>query len=692
LISIRARYAIGVAALVFLTIAIYLPGLHGPFLLDDRENILSVPSMKMSALSLPSARDAMFAWGESYPHRGLARLSFALNYYFAGGEFSAFAFKATNVVIHILNGLLVYWLSVLLLRRYAGVARQSSAQAGWSAMQSYLPLVVAALWVLHPIQLTSVLYAVQRMTSLSALFVLAGLVAFVLGRIRLESGQRHGFAWMFAGLGGGVVLGFLCKQNAVLLPFYAFLVELFFFRNEALAQASRRRLYAFYALTVGVPALAAVAGLVIGWETIAQGYLYRDFTPWERVLTQSRVLFFYLGLLVFPHIRGFGLYHDDFALSTGWLDPWTTVVSVVLWAGLTALALLGVRRRALWSFAVLWYLVGHSLESSLLSLELVFEHRNYLPSFGVLFAAAYYLAWGLERVAGNRRLVYAVVGLLTVVLAFTTFARAGTWADRFTVIEFSLRNHPESSRTHGEYAISKAYTSGDIELAYRHWVRAAELNPSSVLELLEMERVLSAQILAFERSAGEAGSGSPAHPPPADYRAPMAASLEYLRKLDRFVGEEIATRLETRPILMGNIAALRSLEECVQTNLEPCVMLLPRAIGWFEVASENPRMLDKPRAILRLSLAKLYAYAGRIEEAVEAAEAAARTDPGQVHFLFELTALYLALDDLDAAERTLRAAEGRLDASGFRSGVLRDLRASLEQARARENPAPPTGG
>jgi tetratricopeptide (TPR) repeat protein len=622
----------------------------------------------------------------------LARLSFALNYYFAGGRFDAFAFKVTNVGVHILNGLLIYWLSVLLLRRYAGGARPSSTAAGWSAMQSYLPLVVAALWLLHPIQLTSVLYVVQRMTSLSAMFVLAGLVMFVAGRIRLESGQRYGFTWMFAGLGGGVVLGFLCKQNAVLLPFYAFLVELFFFRHEALAKVSRQRLYGFYALTVGVPALAALAGLVIGWETIAQGYVYRDFTPWERLLTQARVLFFYLGLLVFPHIRAFGLYHDDIVLSTGLLEPWTTLVGVVLWAGLVVLALWGVRRRALWSFAVLWYLVGHALESSVLSLELVFEHRNYLPSFGILFAAAYYLAWGLERVAGNRRLVYSVVGLLGVVLAFTTFTRAGTWSDRFTVIEFSLRNHPNSSRTHGEYAITNAHVSGDIELAYRHWARAAELNPNSVLELIEMERVLAGQILAFERQAGEAGDPSPAHPPPADYRAPMAADLEYLRAIDRIVGEEIATRIETRPMLMGNIVAMRALEECIQTNLAPCVRLLPRTIGWFELASENPRMLDKARAILRLSLAKLYAYAGRIDKAVETAEAAARTDPDQVHFLFELSALHLALGDLDAAERTLSAAEEKLGASGFRNGVLRDLRANLEQARAKENRTHSTGG
>jgi tetratricopeptide (TPR) repeat protein len=504
---------------------------------------------------------------------------------------------------------------------------------------------------------------------------------------------------MFAGLAGGVVLGFLCKQNAVLLPFFAFLVELFFFRHQALPQAARRRLYGFYGLTVALPALAAVVGLVVGWDAIAQAYLHRDFTPWERLLTQSRVLFFYLGLMLFPQIRSFGLYHDDLVLSTGLLEPWTTLVSVLAWAVLVGLALWGVRRRALWSFAVLWYLVGQGLESSLLSLELVFEHRNYLPSFGILFAAAYYLVRGLERLVKQRRLVYPVVGLLVVVLAFTTFTRAGTWGDKYTVIEFSLRNHPNSSRTHGEYAITNAQHAGDIELAYTHWARAAELNLSSVLELIEMDRVLAVQILAFEeeqeqeqRQERQGDTGSAGYPAPTGFGAAMAPDLGYLKALDWLVAEEISARLETRPVTMGNVAALRSLEHCVHTKLAPCVVLSGRAIEWFELASDNPRTVGSARAVLRLGLAKLYASGGQIGKALENAKAATESDPGQIHFVFELAALYLALGDLDAAERTIADAENKLGYSGFRHGVVRDLKRTLEQARDEGKRVPSVGG
>jgi hypothetical protein len=128
--SIGLKWGFGLALVLALVVAVYAPGLDGPFLLDDRENITSRPALKMSAITAPGVRDALFDWGKEYPHRGLARLSFALNYYFAGRSFDAFAFKVTNVVIHVLNGLLIYWLSVLLLRRYAGVARPPSRRCG----------------------------------------------------------------------------------------------------------------------------------------------------------------------------------------------------------------------------------------------------------------------------------------------------------------------------------------------------------------------------------------------------------------------------------------------------------------------------------------------------------------------------------------------------------------------------------
>ena len=681
---------LGAVLLLGLVVAVYVPGLDGPFLLDDRENLMALPAMKMVTLSRESVRDALFAWGEWYPHRGIARVSFALNYYFADHGFESFPFKVTNLVIHVLNGVLVYWLSVLLLRRHAVVVRPPSTQAASGAMQSYLPLLATALWLLHPIQLTGVLYVVQRMTSMAAFFVLLGLVVFVLGRSRHEAGRRFGMSLMFAGLAGGVVLGFLCKQNAVLLPFFAFLVELFFFRREALTDPAKRRLYAFYALTVGLPAVMAVAGLVFAWDTFADAYSYRDFTPWERVLTQSRVLFFYLGLIVFPHIRAFGLYHDDIVLSTGLLDPWTTLVSVLAWLVLVALALWGVRRRALWSFGLLWYLVGHALESSLISLELVYEHRNYVPSYGVLLAAAYYLVRGLERLSERIHLALPVVGALLAVLAFTTFARASNWSDKYSLIEANLRYHPNSSRTHGEFATMNDQFARDPRLAYEHWSRAAELNQSSILELMEMQKLLAREILTLSRGGESSSEHTALADPPKHFSAPLILELDYLWALDGLVASEISERLRTRPVLMDNAAALRTLEHCTRLAIPACTVLRERAIEWYSMAIDNPRLGAKVRAVLLLKLASLHLIRGEKQEAVKSVAAAVESDPDHAVYRLELAALYMQLGELEAAGRIIAEAGSDAGLSAAEARILRELERNLSRAQARIEGAAPS--
>jgi hypothetical protein len=111
-VSIKNRRLALVFFLVVLgagVFGVYAPGLKGPFVFDDYPNIVDNPLVAVDALDAANLRDAAFSLRNGpYPHRGLARLSFALNYYFAGGRFDAFAFKLTNVVIHVVNGLLVY--------------------------------------------------------------------------------------------------------------------------------------------------------------------------------------------------------------------------------------------------------------------------------------------------------------------------------------------------------------------------------------------------------------------------------------------------------------------------------------------------------------------------------------------------------------------------------------------------------
>ena len=146
-----------------LGLTIYLPGINGPFVFDDYHNIINNPLVRISQLETGQIVDALSSGNASYPDRAISRLSFALNYYFSGQVYDARAFKLTNIVIHLINGALVFALAQMLFAQSAGGV--SNRRAGWMAF------LCAGVWLLHPLQLTSVLYVVQRMTSLSAMFM-----------------------------------------------------------------------------------------------------------------------------------------------------------------------------------------------------------------------------------------------------------------------------------------------------------------------------------------------------------------------------------------------------------------------------------------------------------------------------------------------------------------------------------------
>src|SRR3989344_2713032 len=104
-------------------------------------------------------------------------LSFALNHYFAGSFNDSTPYKLTNIVIHAVNGLLLFWMMSLVFLRLTQLRPSAQLRTGINR-NTYLVLasIVAVLWVMHPIQLTSVLYLVQRMTALSGLFTLLALI------------------------------------------------------------------------------------------------------------------------------------------------------------------------------------------------------------------------------------------------------------------------------------------------------------------------------------------------------------------------------------------------------------------------------------------------------------------------------------------------------------------------------------
>jgi hypothetical protein len=437
-----------IAALFVGCVAIYWIGLSGPFLLDDLTNLAGIRVWLEGGATLGDTLQS----GHGMFGRPLAMATFALSA-IAGG-FTPFAFKLGNLVIHLFCGAVVYALARHIARRTPAMNSYASAVA----------LVVAALWLLHPLHASTVLYPVQRMAQLSTLGLLAGMWLYMAARGRLE--ERHSsvaLLGLFAGIPLLTAAAFLCKENGILLPLLCLVLELGCFRTRP------RFIKAFFGLYLVVPALLGMAIFIANPSRLIGGYVRRDFDWQERLLTQARALCDYLSQIVLPNPSRMGVYADDFPISTGLLTPVSTIAAILLLLGIT-LAAWRLRARMPFLFTG-WgiFLAGHALESSILPLEMYFEHRNYLPMLGILyalvglaFASASYL-----RMRGLRpgRIGIPVVLAVIATFAFATHGRARVWSNPESLAWAAATARPESMRA-WLAVVSDATARGDYAKAY----------------------------------------------------------------------------------------------------------------------------------------------------------------------------------------------------------------------------------
>jgi len=205
-----------------------------------------------------------------------------------------------------------------------------------------------------------------------------------------------------------------------------------------------------------LPSLGLAALLTLAPRTLLATYEEWDFTLWERLLTQPRVLVDYLGMLLFPRGPMMGLYTDDFATSHGLLSPPSTLLSILLLVGVS-IAVTVLRRRAPSVFAGwFFFLAAHAVESSFLPVEMYYEHRNYFPAFGLMLAIMGLLALVpafRTNTLSPRKLGLLAAGGLALVLALGTLGRALVWRDLGTIAQLGARNHPDSMRAQFDVSV-----------------------------------------------------------------------------------------------------------------------------------------------------------------------------------------------------------------------------------------------
>jgi hypothetical protein len=559
-------------AAMLLTIAVYSSGLYGGYLFDDYPNIVDNHGVQPHDASVPTLVRAALSSPSSEFKRPLASLSFAVNYLTTGLD--PYWMKLTNLVIHLLNGLLVFLLArALVLSAVAprkspsiaapapplavgahpvrdGFSLQSPSEPsrtgcaptnagslhGTAWQQKHAGIVaalIAAGWMLLPINLTGVLYVVQRMESMANLFVLLGLIGYVAGRRRMlqnvrargdDARQRdhvpalRGFLLCASSITVLTAVGILAKETAVMLPFYALLTEWVLFDFRTPAGRRDRRIIGLFLLVLALPMVLGLAWLLPGILT-PETWATRDFTLGTRLLSETRIVTDYVRWTLLPTPDALSFYHDDFRVSTGLLAPWTTLTSMLFLAGLIALMLWLRSRLPLAALGIALFLGCQLLTGTIIPLELIYEHRNYFASFGLLLAIVPLLAApprfavGATSVANgadctDERIAaeaaptkvsfqpgalplalprYALLAGLMLCWTLLTALTAYAWGNPLRLAEDLAARAPQSPRA--EYELGRTYiiyshydpASPFTQLAYAPLERAMRLPDASIL-------------------------------------------------------------------------------------------------------------------------------------------------------------------------------------------------------------------
>lgn len=623
----------GLLAILAGVFVVYWPGLGGSFVFDDYPNIVLNKFLHVTDLDGRDWLAAIFSSDAGRLQRPLAMLSFAIQHYFTG--LAPAPMKLANIAIHALNSLLVFGLCRAILRSAIG----EGSRTAWTAM------AMAALWAFFPINLMGVLFIVQRMESLSHTFVFAGLWVYVAGRYRQMQGAR-GFGMALAGLLCGGALGVLCKESAVLLPLYSFLLEVFLFDFRGSEGRRDRRLYWLYAVVLLLPAIAAVAWL-LPKAMSAGAYARRDFDLGERLLTEPRVLLDYLRWTIFPPLSELGLYHDDYPVSRGLLSPPSTLLGLTLVPLLIVSAFVFRSRRPLLCLGIAWFFAAHALTATFIPLELVFEHRNYFASLGVAIALTDLLL-AAPREQAPRRIGASLLLLLIVAHAGLTHLRAREWRDPLSFATTEAAKHPGSPRA--------TYALAQLLVILSKGERDSPLTREAFAALERARRVPNSNVLPVQGLLlFAAQTGTP---------------------LKDEWWDELTAKLATRPIGPQERGALASLNECAISGR--CRFPPGRMLAVFAAALSRR---DDNEVLNVYGNYALNVLGDRVLAERIAREVSARA-PGDLQYRENLIRVLIAFGKYDEAARQIEVLRrsGRFGSASVRAD---NMQRRLERARSR---------
>ncbi len=459
--------------IVLMIFSAYSNTFTSPPYLDDFHSFIYEKALYLdhiSVSSLLSLSQTMF--GRT---RFLPVVTLALNH--SLGHSNLIYFHAVNLLIHLLAFLAVFWL----VSQIMAAGKDKDAEGPLFEIANFFPLCVAAIWALSPLQTNAVTYLVQRMAAMQTLFFTLSVACFI--KARLLSGKKTRSATIFYFLCAlAAICSFLSKENSAVLPVALALTDFWFFDSAWMKKAwaiCRKTGWKVRAAAFAAVLSSCFYAFTVVLPKVLSGYAHRDFNLVERLLTEGRVVVWYMSLLLWPDPARLSMNHEV-EISTSLLSPLTTLPALLL---IGALIFLAVRLRRLFpviTYGIAWFFLNLVIESTIIPLELVFEHRLYLPSIGFYLSVAGLFAVLFRRAAKRlpkAEFAKAACSALLIgaaCLALLTFTRNGDWENRLTLHHAAVTKAPDSPRTNADYA-NVLCDAGLYEEAIKYAEKSIEL-------------------------------------------------------------------------------------------------------------------------------------------------------------------------------------------------------------------------
>ena len=453
------KYIFALVGLSVLLLVIYGNSFHAEWHFDDIGNIVENEKIRIGNLTWSELAKSIYT-RDGKLSRPVAYISFATNYYFGGLD--EFGYHVTNVIIHFVAAFFLFLfimntLKLPMLRPHYGDNAYNIA------------LLAAFFWAAHPIHVHAVTTIIQRMASLAGMFYIMAMYFYLKGR---TSDRKLPGILFYCLCAGSVMLALGSKENVILLPLSILLYDVM------LIQGLQNRVSKKNILTAAALLLAITVVIISGvdFSGLFEGYRLRRFSMAERLLTEPRVMVFYLSLLIYPQISRMALVHD-IDISRSLLDPPSTALAILFVLFAIAYAIGSARKRPLLSYCIIFFFLNHIVEGSIIPLELIYEHRNYIPSMLFFVPIVIFLLNVLDYFSRRKWIQAMAVCAVIVLLAdfgHTTYLRNGHMRYAKILWMVNAETYPNLSRPHG--ALAKVYREeGNYQMALEESQRALEL-------------------------------------------------------------------------------------------------------------------------------------------------------------------------------------------------------------------------